>query len=131
MLWEDFLLSTVRPYPADWMIVGGWGCLNYLIRLDEDLRPFLVLGQNGGLHVEEEDEEGYADGDDGGSDEESTGGFEPEGLPFTGDSLGELEEALGDEELGRLRPRSRHDENVRRLRQGNLRRLNPPVRWRT
>ncbi len=131
MLWEDFLLSTVRPYPADWMIVGGWGCLNYLIRLDEDLRPFLVLGQNGGLHVEEEDEEDYADGDDGGSDEESTGGFEPEGLPVTGDSLGELEEALGDEELGRLRPRSRHDENVRRLRQGNLRRLNPPVRWRT
>jgi hypothetical protein len=76
------------------MIVGGWGCLNYLIRLDEDLRPFLVLGQNGGLHVEEEDEEDYADGDDGGSDEESTGGFEPEGLPVTGDSLGNSKKPL-------------------------------------
>lgn len=92
MLWEDFLLSTVRPYPADWMITGGWGCLNYLVRLDEGCVPFLVLGQNGGLQVEGDDEEEYAEPDNGGSFEAGEGELEPEGLPDAEGSDWEEEE---------------------------------------
>ena len=111
MLWEDFLLSTVRPYPADWMIVGGWGCLNYLVRLDEDLRPLLVLGQNGGLQVEGDDEEEYAECDDGRGVEADEGELEPEGFPDAEGSLGDDDEEE-DTELGRLGKQLSH---VRRL----------------
>ena len=124
MLWEDFLLSTVRPYPADWMIVGGWGCLNYLVRLDEDCVPFLVLGQNGGLQVEGDDEadDEYDDGGSEGVYADALG----EGLPETGGPLWK------DGECGRLRPRGGPDEDVlgRIGRMRNLRRINLPVRWR-
>ena len=119
MLWEDFLCATVRPYPADWMIVGGWGCLNYLVRLDEDCVPFLVLGQNGGLQVEGDDEEDDAVDDDGGSEEESTGGFEPEGLPLPeGSDWSDDEEEDGSDAGG-------FGEQLSHLRLKNL-----PVRWR-
>ena len=81
MLWEDFLLSTVRPYPADWIVDGGWGCINYLIRLDEGCVPFCVLGQNGGLKVEGDDEADneYDDGAGEGIPEDAQG----QGLPDT------------------------------------------------
>jgi hypothetical protein len=117
MLWEDFLLSTVRPYPADWIVDGGWGCINYLIRLDEGCVPFCVLGQNGGLKVEGDDEEQYAKPDDGGSFEAGEGELEPEGLPDAEESLGDDDEE-DDTELGRLGKQLSH-----------VRRLNLPVRW--
>ena len=119
MLWEDFLLSTVRPYPADWMVDGGWGCINYLIRLDEDCVPFCVLGQNGGLKIEGDDEEQHAECDDGRGVEADEGELESEGFP-------DAEELLGDDD-------EEEDTELRRLGKpmSHLReRINLPVRWR-
>jgi hypothetical protein len=117
--WPDFILSTLRPFKADWLIDGGWGEINYLVRIDGDLQTRLVLGQNGGLQVEENDEGDEEGFDAGGSIEVGEGEFEPEGLSDADESVEESD----DEED------TRHGRNVR-LSQVN-RRLNLPVRWRT
>ena len=81
MDWPDFILSTLRPFKADWLIEGGWGEINYLVRIDGDLQTRLVLGQNGGLQVEEDDEGDEEGFDAGGSDEGVYAGEPGEGLP--------------------------------------------------
>jgi len=117
--WPDFILSTLRPFKADWLIDGGWGEINYLVRIDGDLQTRLVLGQNGGLQVEENDEGDEEGFDAGGSDEGVYAGEQGEGLPTSGDSLDGDEDDPEED--------TRHGRNVG-LSQVN-RRLNLPVRW--
>ena len=77
MEWGDFILSTLKPYSADWLIEGGWGEINYLVRIDGECNATLILGQNGGLQVDGEDASGVE-----GFDEGTTG----EGLPDADES---------------------------------------------
>ena len=121
MDWPDFILATLRPYQADWLIDGGWGCLNYLVRLDGECKAQIVLGQNGGLQVEQDDEGDEEGFDATGSDETVYAGEQGEGLPETGDSFDGDEDDPEED--------TRHGRNVG-LSQVN-RRLNLPVRWRT
>ena len=118
MEWDEFILSTLRPYSADWIIEGGWGEVAYLIRIDGDCSTRLVLAQNGGVHVEGDEEPDDVGGSQG-IPENAWG----EGLPDSGDGVGD-EPPDDDEEES-----ARYGRNER-LPQVN-RRLNPlPVRWR-
>ena len=130
-----FNVPEYLPLPGAYTVRAWPGTLDYNLRIreGEDVFFSLIVSLPGDCPEDDLPDEGDAEEEYDDDDEGASGiyGVESEGLPCTGNPLGELEEALGDEELGRLRPRSRHDENVRRLRQGNLRRLNPPVRWRT
>ena len=113
MEWGDFILSTLKPYSADWLIEGGWGEINYLVRIDGECNATLILGQNGGIQVDDGTDDGGIEGIDAG-----TAG---EGLPAPDGSVEESDESDDEEET------ARHGRNVR-LPQVN-RRLGTPVRW--
>lgn len=110
MEWGDFILSTLKPYSADWLIEGGWGEINYLVRIDGECNATLILGQNGGLQVDGEDASGVEGFDEG----------------TAGEGLSDADESPdGDEDEDE--ESAGYGRNVR-LPQVN-RRLGTPVRW--
>ncbi len=110
------------PINFDTSIPAGWGLLEWHIVVTPDLDTLMMAlpaGTDAEFQMGDEEENDDARG----SDEEGTGAFEPEGLPCTGNPLGEFEEDEPEEDA------SRHGRGCfGRLPQVN-RRLNSPVRW--